>query len=544
VPQVRYLLDDPGATGVVVGTRSLLDMLLQVRSELDLEWIVVLDDVVGYGDDVFTLGDLHELGAETYDGATFEGWLDEREWTDLASLVYTSGTTGDPKGVRLTHRNWRTAINQVRKRVGPRDDKPEGMPTIEHGRTALSFLPLAHAFERFNHFVQLTAGVTIAYAESTDTVQEDIETVQPDSAASVPRVYERILDSMRAEASESDVSKRIFEWAVDVAQRYDRAERPSVPLNLQMRLADRLVFAKVREAMGGNVQMFISGGGSLSEELARLYRAMRLTILEGYGMTETAPVCTLNPPEDIRVGTMGPALCDIDYKLDTSVVGPEQAEGVEGTVGELLVTGPNVTNGYWNAPEKTEAAFTEDVPASGESGESSDSSDGRYFRTGDVVAVDEDGYFSFVDRVKQLLVLDTGKNVAPEPIEDEFTTSGRVDQIMVVGDDRKFVAALVGPNVDALEDWAESEELDLPSEPAALCEHDRVRRWVGEEIERGNRRLADHEAIKEFRLVPEEWTPENDLLTPSMKKKRRNIRETYEAELAAIYGEDEAEAFA
>jgi long-chain acyl-CoA synthetase len=165
------------------------------------------------------------------------------------------------------------------------------------------------------------------------------------------------------------------------------------------------------------------------------------------------------------------------------------------------------------------------------------------FRTGDVVAVDEDGYFSFVDRVKQLLVLDTGKNVAPEPIEDEFAISGRVDQIMVVGDDRKFVAALVGPNVDALEDWAESEDLDLPSDPAALCEHDRVRRWVGEEIERVNRRLADHEAIKEFRLVPEEWTPENDLLTPLMKKKRRNIRETYEAELAAIYGEDEAEAF-
>jgi long-chain acyl-CoA synthetase len=541
-PQVRYLLEDPGVTGVVVENRELLETVLAVRDELDLEWIVVMDrldgDLIdshdgdlmdrtaGDRDDVCSLATVHDLGTDAYDEGTFEAWLDERDWTDLASLVYTSGTTGDPKGVQLTHRNWRTALNQVRRRIGPRNDKPPGMPTIEHGKTALSFLPLAHAFERFNQFVQLGSGVTMAYAESTDTVQEDIETVQPESAASVPRVYERIFDSMRAEASDSRVGKRIFEWAVDVAQRYDEVEEPSVPLELQRRIADRLVFSQVREAMGGNVELFISGGGSLSTELAKLYRSMGLTILEGYGLTETAPVCTLNPPEDIRVGTMGPALPEIDYRLDESVVGPEQREGVDGTVGELLVRGPNVFDGYWNAPEKTAAAFAD---IEGE----------EWFRTGDVVAVDDEGYFTFVDRVKQLIVLDTGKNVAPEPIEAEFATSSRVHQIMVVGDDRKFVAAVVVPNFDALRDWADGEGADLPDDPAAVCDDERARRWVGEAIDRVNRGLGDHEEIKEFRLVPEEWTPDNDMLTPSMKMKRRNIVEARADELADIYGEED-----
>ncbi|PSP96494.1 hypothetical protein BRC84_01580, partial [Halobacteriales archaeon QS_1_68_44] len=237
------------------------------------------------------------------------------------------------------------------------------------------------------------------YAESADTVGDDIKQVQPDAAASVPRVYERIYNQMRESASESPVSKRIFEWAVDTAQAYDDADDPGVVLETKLKIADTLVFSKVREQLGGNIELFVSGGGSLSAELAKLYRSMGLTILEGYGLTETAPALTLNPPEDIHIGTMGVALCDVELALDPHVVTEETKEAESGEVGELLAKGPNVFSAYWNKPDETEAAFTKD----------------RYFRTGDIVARDEDGYVTFVDRRKNLIVLDTGKNVAPEP---------------------------------------------------------------------------------------------------------------------------------
>ena len=535
--QVRYLLEDSETMGCVVENEEMLETVLRGGDDLSLEFVVVMDRVTAdvdaltadhpTGADVYTLDEVYELGDAAYDPGTLESWLGERDWTALSSLVYTSGTTGRPKGVELTHENWRTCLNQVRRRVGPRPDRGRDVPTLEAGMTSLSFLPLAHAFERIVHYLELGTGVTIAYAESADTVGDDIEQVAPDAAASVPRVYERIYKRMREQAAESPVRERIFEWAVEVGKSYDEADDPGLGLKAKRAVADRLVYSQVREALGGNVQLLVSGGGSLPEDLAKLYGAMGLTIVEGYGLTETAPVLTLNPPEDTRPGTMGIALCDVDLALDPfpydleSVNSAETKRDVEGEVGELLAKGPNVFDGYWNDPEATEAAFTED----------------GYFRTGDVVARDEDGYFTFVDRVKQLFVLDTGKNVAPEPIEDAFATSARVDQVMVLGDDRKFVAALVVPDFDLLESWAATEDVDLPEDRAAICRDVRVREWIAREVERVNAELSASEQIKEFRLVPTEWTTDNDLLTPSMKKKRRHIRREYESAIDDIYGE-------
>ncbi|WP_254839250.1 AMP-dependent synthetase/ligase [Natronomonas marina] len=521
-PQVQYLLDDNDAMGCVVENEDLLETVLSVEDELDLEFVVVVDEFEAHADreDIHSLAEVHELGVESFDEERFQSWLDDREWTDLCSLVYTSGTTGDPKGVELTHKNWRTCFNQLRKRIGPRPDKGDDIPVMEAGMTALSFLPLAHAFERINHFHELGIGMTVAYAESADTVGDDIEQVGPDAAASVPRVYERIYNQMREQAAESPVKKRIFEWAVDTAQTYDDADDPGFLLETKLSIADRLVFSQVREALGGNIKLFVSGGGSLSADLAKLYRAMGLTILEGYGLTETAPALTTNPPEDIRIGTMGTALCEVDLALDPHVVTEETKESAEGEVGELLAKGPNVFSSYWNKPDKTAAAFTED----------------GYFRTGDIVARDEDGYVTFVDRRKNLLVLDTGKNVAPEPIEGEFATSARVDQIMVTGDDEKFIGAVIAPNLEQMREWADEEGIDLPEDPETAVRDDRVHEWIAEEVDRVNERLGHHETIKEFRLVGQEWTADNDLLTPSMKKKRRNIRETYSEEIDDIYG--------
>jgi long-chain acyl-CoA synthetase len=518
--QVQYLLDDPNAEGVVVENEELLGRVLEVEDDLDLEFVVVIDEVTGYDDrdDVLTLADVYRRGAAVFDREDYESWLAERDVDDLASLIYTSGTTGKPKGVMLTHRNFRSNINGIRKRVGPRPDKDPDIPVFDETDRVLSFLPLAHVFERVSgHFLQFATGATVAYAESTDTVADDLEVVQPTGASSVPRVYERIYDNLREEAPEP-----VFERAVTVAREYATTETPGIGLRVKHAIFDRLVYSTVRERMGGNIESFISGGGSLSKRLSQLFQGMGLPIYEGYGLTETSPVVSVNPPEDSRAGTLGPPLVNVDVRLDESVVSDDQREEAEGPVGELHVKGPNVTEGYWDRPGATEEAFTED----------------GWFRTGDIIEQTRDGYLVYQERLKQLIVLDTGKNIAPQPIEDEFATSERIEQAMVVGDNQKFIAALFVPNFETVREWPDEEDIALPEAPAAICADDRVRAFIEEEVRVVNETLSKSERIKEFRLVPEEWTADNDFLTPSMKKKRRNILEAYEDQVRDIYGDD------
>jgi long-chain acyl-CoA synthetase len=521
--RARYLLDDPDADGVVVENGELLDVVLEVEDDLDLSFIVVMDEFEGHGDreDILSLADLYRRGREAFDADAYESWLGARDYDDLASMVYTSGTTGKPKGVRLTHRNFRSNVNGIRKRVGPRPDKDPDLPVFDETDRTLSFLPLAHVFERVaGHYLMFGAGATVAYAESPDTVADDIETVRPSGASSVPRVYERIFDNMRSEAP--DV---VFDRAVTAARDYARADDPGLLLRVRHAVYDSLVFSRVREQMGGDVEAFISGGGSLSKRLSQLFQGMGLPIYEGYGLTETSPVVSVNPPEDSRAGTLGPPLVNVDVRLDESVVDEERQAAADGDVGELQIKGPNVTPGYWNRPGATEEAFTED----------------GWFRSGDIVERTADDYLVYHDRLKQLIVLDTGKNIAPQPIEDEFATSERIDQAMVVGDDRKFIAALFVPDFDAVEAWADEKGIDLPGDHEAICADDRVHEFVGEEVETVNRELPKSEKIKEFRLVPVEWTPDNDLMTPSMKVKRRAVVDRFEDQLRDIYGEDYGE---
>ncbi|QLD87160.1 long-chain fatty acid--CoA ligase [Natronomonas halophila] len=518
--QVQYLLDDPNAEGVVVENAELLERVLEVEDELDLGFIVVIDEFDGYEDreDVLSLADLYHRGEEAFELDEYESWLAERDLDDLASLIYTSGTTGKPKGVKLTHGNFRSNINGIRKRFGPRPDKDPELDTLDETSRSLSFLPLAHVFERISgHFLMFGSGATVAYAESTDTVADDIQTVQPTTAASVPRVYERIYDSLRDEAPEA-----IFERAVPVAREWATTENPGLGLKLKYKIFDTLVYSNVREKMGGNIEFFVSGGGSLSKRLAQLFDGMGIPILEGYGLTETSPVVSVNPPEDSRAGTLGPPLANVDVRVDDSVVSEDRRAEADGDIGELHVQGPNVTEGYWERPGATEEAFTED----------------GWFRTGDIIELTDDGYLIYHDRLKQLIVLDTGKNIAPQPIEDEFATSERIEQAMVIGDNQKFIAALFVPNLEHLEKWADKEGIDLPDGPEAICDHEDVRAYIEEEVEAVNKTLAKSEKIKEFRLVPVEWTADNDLLTPSMKIKRRNVIDEFEAQVHDIYGED------
>jgi long-chain acyl-CoA synthetase len=531
-PRVQYLLDDPGATGVVCENGELLERVVAVEDDLDVEFAVVMDTFEEAEADfnVYSLADVYERGQSTFDEDAFGERLDVCEPDDLASLVYTSGTTGDPKGVMLTHGNFRTNVNQVRKRFGPRPDKDPDTPVIDEDTRTLSFLPLAHVFERLaGHYTMFATGGTVAYAESPDTVSEDLEKVRPSGATSVPRVYERIFDQMRDQASGSDVTERIFRWSLDVARDYSTIKRdPDEELNLGLRvkhaIADQFVYSSVREGVGGNIDSFISGGGSLPKELAQMFDGMNIPINEGYGLTEAAPVVSTNPAEAPKHGTLGPPVVDCEVMVDESVVSKERRENADGKVGELLVRGPNVTEGYWNKSEATEDSFTE----------AEDSGD-PWFRTGDIITIDEDGYLVYTDRLKTLVVLDTGKNVAPQPIEDAFSTSERVEQVMVTGDDEKFIGALIVPNFEQVRRWADKQGIDLPDDPEGVCEDGRVEEYIAEEVGRVNDDFPKYSRIKQFELVPVEWTAENDYLTPSMKKKRHVIRDGFAEYIDRIY---------
>ncbi|MHB9287580.1 AMP-dependent synthetase/ligase [Halobacteriales archaeon Cl-PHB] len=521
--QVAYLLDDPDATGVVVENASCLDTVYH-NDDLDLEFYVVMDEAPRFDleEDVYTLGEVYERGTETFERETYVDWVQGTEMDDLASLVYTSGTTGKPKGVRLTHRNFQSNVTQTYRRYGPRDDKPASA-SIDTDTTSVTFLPLAHVFERLaGHFMMFAAGATVSYAESVDTLKEDFQAVEPTSATSVPRVYEKMYGAIREQAQGSAVKERIFEWALDVGRAYHRSDSPGPLASLKYSLADRLVFQEVREALGGNIDFMVSGGGTLSTELASLYHGMGLPIYEGYGLTEAAPVLTANPPTDAQVGTIGPLVQDVDARLDADI---EVDLDVEGEMGELLVKGPNITDGYWDKPEATADAFTDD----------------GYLRTGDIVERQDDDYYVFHERTKQLIVLSTGKNIPPGPIEETFGDINLIEQVMVLGTDRKFVSALVVPDLDGLAWFAQSEGVEVPEDPEAVCESETARKLVEREIDRVNADFEDHEQIKKFRLVPDEFTQENGLLTPTMKKKRRDIKDRYADEVADMYGEKEFE---
>lgn len=518
---VEYLLQDPGATGVIVDDAAKIETVQE--ADVDLSFIVCMDDLDTTDmPDTYTLGEVYAKGEAVFDRSTYDSWVDAIEPDDLASIIYTSGTTGRPKGVRLTHQNFRANLNQIRKRYGPRPDKPADLPRIDEQIRTVSFLPLAHVFERTaGHFTMLATGGSIAYAESPETLQEDFQSVRPTVATSVPRVYEKIYAAIRAQAEESAIKYRIFQWAVDVGKVTYRSDNPGLGQRLKQRIADRLVFNKVKSALGGNIEMLISGGGSLSADLCALYHGMGLPIYEGYGLTETAPVATVNPVEEPQIGTIGPPVPDMDIEIDTSVIPRDEFTDETGTVGELLLNGPNVSPGYWKNDEATATAFRDDGT----------------FRTGDIVALQDDGYIRFIDRVKEILVLSTGKNVAPGPIEDAFAPSPVVEQVMVIGDGQKFVSALVVPNFDAIQEWAAQEGVALSDDLSEVCTNERVIERIWEEVEEVNTNLERVETIKKIRLVPDEFTEENNLLTPTMKKKRRNILDVHADTVESIYVE-------
>jgi long-chain acyl-CoA synthetase len=502
--QSSYIAKDCGAKVVVAETTQHLEGFLSHSGDLPEVRQFVLIKGDSADPRVVTLASLLERGAGV-DPGWFEDKARQVKPGDLATFIYTSGTTGTPKGVMLTHEN---IVSNVVSSMSALE--------LDGSYTALTFLPLSHSFERTVDYCYFYEGITIGYAESVATVAQNLQEVKPHVFVSVPRVYEKVLARVHeGVAAGSPIKQKIFAWAVSVGRealpwRLKR-QRPPGLLGIKLGLADKLVFSKIKERLGGRFIMALSGGAPLARDVAEFFWSAGIAIYEGYGLSETAPVLTVNTPDAIKLGTVGRAIPGVELKI-----APD---------GEVLARGPNIMKGYWNLPEAT----AEVIDADG------------WFHTGDIGELDANGFLSITDRKKELIINAYGKNVAPAPIENTLKSSRFIGQAVVIGDRRKFLSALLVPDFEALKPWAERQGIGA-ADNRALIQDPRVRALIAQEVDNVNTGLASFEKVVAWDLLPEEWTLETGELTPTQKVKRRIINQKYGDVIERLYQESEAKA--
>lgn len=501
--QVRYILQDSGARVAVVSTALQLEKLQEIRHLAPaLEAVVVIDPAAVAGASALTLTELASRGharmtGEWGAGREFRDAARKVSPDDLATIIYTSGTTGEPKGVMLTHAN--LVANLLSTAV---------VFDLSQEDVALSFLPLSHAFERLVSYVYLLSGLTIVFAESFDTVARDLAQVRPTVLTGVPRVFEK-LQARILEAGQkgSAVQAAIFRWSVNAGLGRARAVlrgRTAGPVSaLKTAIADRLVFSKIREKLGGRLRFVASGSAPLAADVMEFFCAIGVPVVEGYGLTETAPVLTVNPLGALRVGSVGRAIPGVELRI-----APD---------GEILARGPNVMRGYHNKPEATA-----DVLKDG------------WFSTGDIGTLDADGYLTITDRKKDLLVTSGGKKIAPQPIEAVLKRSPLVTEAVVLGDRRKYAAALIVPAFAALERRLQGLGRP-PATPGVLVTRADVIALYQELVDALNLELSQFERIKSFALIAKEFSMESGELTPTLKVKRKVVEERYREQIESLY---------
>ena len=495
--QIAVLLRDAGCRIAVVSTLQQFEKLNAVREQAGIERIVIMDEPIPPGAIAFRelIAGADARGSER--DPAFDAMAAEVRPGDLATLIYTSGTTGEPKGVALTHGN--IASNQnvtvADFNFGPSD-------------ACISFLPLSHITARALDYVMYNHGAQVAYCSQFEKLPQAMKEIRPTVIVGVPRVYEKIRQEVERRAALSPVKKRLLRGALSLGSRSAATVYAGrMPSSRLWKIADKLVYAKVREAFGGRVHTFISGGAPLGVDTARWFASVGIAVWEGYGLTETSPVIALNNPRQQRMGSVGVPLPNLELKL---------AED-----GELLVRGPSIFGGYWHKP----AANAECFDAEG------------WFRTGDIARIDADGFLYITDRKKELLKTSGGKLVAPQPIENKLKNNPLVAQAALVGDRHKFVAAILSPNFLLLEDWARQNDVEIASRTQLIADK-RVLALFDGIVKDVNRSLANFETIKRFRLVPHDWTQESGHLTPSMKLKRRVITEQYERLVDELFADE------
>ncbi len=502
-PQVRYILQDSGAGALFLANREKFLELKEILAESSQVEHVIFFDAAGVTEaDGLTLAQLEEKGRELEqnDPGLIDRLAAETTPDDLATIIYTSGTTGEPKGVMLTHAN---LVSNLIDSCGHLSFGEEDL--------VLSVLPLSHVFERQAMYMYLHHGMAVYFAESLQTVAQNLREVRPTLLVGVPRMFEKIYQRIRERAAEAGKLKAaLLEWSVSVAREYAQVvgKRASIPATLRFKhwLAMKLVFSKWHYAFGGRMRLLLSGGAALPEDLARIYIGAGIPIIQGYGLTETSPVVTASSVEDYRVGTVGRAIPHVEIRI---------AED-----GEIEVRGPNVMRGYYNKPAETRAAFTDD----------------GWFKTGDIGTIDADGFLRITDRKKELFKTSGGKYIAPAPIEEAIKGSRFVNQVVLVGSERKFPAALIVPVWEQLESYCKLKGIEVQSR-SELCGHPRIIDLLQRQIDGLTPNLARYEKIKKVALLENEFTIEGGELTPTLKIKRRAIDDKYRDLIEKLYDE-------
>jgi long-chain acyl-CoA synthetase len=500
--QTAFVMRDAGCRIIFLSTDQQLHKVLSILPQTQIEKIVIMDaveftgDLAPFADKCVTVNQITLQGADDL-GSKIESRARAIGPDDLATIVYTSGTTGTSKGAMLTHGN---IASNIQCSLLGFDMRP--------GLVSISFLPLCHITARHVDFALIYHGVTLAYCPFLEHLPASLAEVRPSIFVAVPRVYEKIY--AQAELKAKGFPKRnIFNWALSVG----RDHKPEIlarrtPASLSWKLANRLVFSKIRQGMGGRVETFISGGAPLGRELAEWYATVGIRIHEGYGLTETSPVIAVNTPINHRIGTVGKILPNLEVRI---------AED-----GEILVRGPSVFKGYWNRPEETKAALVD-----------------GWFHTGDIGNIDADGYLSVTDRKKELIKTSGGKFIAPQPIENSMKLSPLVGVAAILGDRRKFPAVIVSPNFVLLEEWARTNNIPFSSR-AELVAHPKVQALYEEIVAGINQNLARFEKLKRVLVVPDEFTPDTGVLTPTLKLRRRVVEERYRKQIDELYTQAEA----
>jgi len=499
---IQYIVNDAEVKTLFVEDPGQLAKVLEVQGKMEgLEQIVVMQGDPGAASGrVMTWDALLRLGRESRERlrAELEARVAAVRPSDIATIVYTSGTTGPPKGVVQTHGNHMATLASAARMSG-----------IEDGDTHLLFLPLAHSFARLESFIGVHRGLTTAFAENIDKLRENLPEVKPHFICSVPRVFEKVYAGViaRAEAG-PPLKRRIFHWAVGVGRRVSRLQQAGKPvptlLGLQQRVAHALVFSKLHQALGGRLRFAVSGGAPLAKEIAEFFHAAGILILEGYGLTETCPSLTFNRLDHFKFGSVGQAQPGIEIKI-----APD---------GEILARGGNIAQGYFKKPEATAEVFLAD----------------GWFATGDIGRIDEDGFLFITDRKKDLIVTAGGMNIAPQNIENLLKGDPFISQAMVYGDKRPYPVALITLNPEELAKFAREQSI-VDTDPASLVKNAKVVERVSRIVEGRNAELQSYARVKKFLILPGDFTVENGLLTPTLKVKRRVITDKNRELLDSLY---------
>ncbi|MEN9302878.1 MAG: hypothetical protein RL264_1307 [Bacteroidota bacterium] len=490
----RFILNDATVKICVVSNDELAAKMNNVKSDVpSLEHLFTFDEVAGQ-----TNWTAIEKRAEEVAEEDVKARMEAVKYEDLATIIYTSGTTGKPKGVMLSHKNILSNVEACQPRI-----------PADHNSKVLTFLPVCHIYERMLHYLYMYIGCSINFAESLETIGDNIREVKPDVFTAVPRLIEKVFDKIMAKGDElTGVKRSLFFWAVGLAEEYDVIGK-SAFYKFKLSIARKLIFSKWQEALGGNVRAIASGSAALQPRLARIFMAADIPILEGYGLTETSPVITVNSfDQGVRIGTVGTLISGVEVKI---------AED-----GEILAKGPNVMMGYYNNPEAT----TDVIDADG------------WFHTGDIGTFVEGKFLKITDRKKEIFKTSGGKYIAPQAMENKFKESRFIEQIMVIGENEKFPAAFIVPSFAFLKEWATRHNLDFStSSNEEMAAHPKVIERIQEEVTSFNKGYGNWEQIKKFELLPKEFSVDGDELTPTLKLKRKVILQKYQAVYKRIYND-------